>query len=382
MDYLRCSIPENRDPVPPFGQDPARDSGSRNRIWQNKRGPSKKVILEFTEMMELLIESGLSLKDALELLTSINRKSAAGLLGRRLSGLIRKGSSFAQAICLLEDTFSPIYRGMIKVGDKAGSVESIFPRLSSYLRDQKKLGDKISAALAYPLLVLGVAVFGGLGLVFFVIPKLEALFSGFAGDAAERIRANINGMETLFLTLLVLSALFAAAFLLVKKLGKVNEGFACFRDALLFRIPLLGGFLAAWESLNFTFAMEVLTGGGVSVETAIEEASAVITNQAYSRALKRVREKLINGGSISSAFSGERVFPVYMSRWIAVGERSGKTEKIFSRIRLYFQGEIERQTAKLLLLIEPALIAAVGIVMLAMVTGIILPLFSIYGNII
>lgn len=382
MEYFRCNIEENTNPVYPRGGDAEPDRRSGGFISRNRGSRSKKAVLEFTEMMELLIGSGLSLKDALEVFTSINGKSPAGILGQRLSVLIGKGASFARAVSSMEDTFPPIYRGMIGVGDRAGSVEAIFPRLSAYLGDKKKLGDKISAALAYPALVLGVAVSGGLGLVLFVIPKLEAVFAGFAGTGAERIRANIRTTETLLIALTALLVLCAAGFLLVKRAGRANEDFACLTDALLFRLPLLGRFLSSWESLNFSFAMEVLTGGGVSVETAIGEAAAVITNRAYRRALRRVREKLINGGSIARAFSEEKIFPVYMSRWIAVGERSGKTEKIFSRVRLFFQEEIERQTAGLLLLIEPALIAAVGIFMLAMITGIIVPLFSIYGNLV
>ncbi|MDR2404406.1 MAG: type II secretion system F family protein [Spirochaetaceae bacterium] len=382
MEYFRCNIEESTNPVYIRRQDPERNRGTGRLVFRNRGNPSKKAVLEFTEMMELLIGSGLSLKDALEVFTSINGKSAAGLLGQRLSILIRKGFSFARAVSSMEDAFSPIYRGMIGIGDKAGSVEGIFPRLSAYLRDQKKLRDKISAALAYPVLVLGAAVSGGLGLVLFVIPKLEAVFAGFAGKAAEQIQANIRTAEILLIALPALLILCTAGFLLAKRAGRTNEDFACFRDALLFRLPLFGRFFSSWESLNFTFAMEVLTGGGVSVETAIGEASGVTTNHAYRRALRRVREKLINGGSITKAFSEEKIFPVYMSRWIAVGERSGRTEKIFSRIRIFFQEEIERQTTGLLLLIEPALIAAVGVFMLAMITGIIVPLFSIYGNLI
>jgi type II secretory pathway component PulF len=383
MDYFRCNFEESTNPVESRGK--SREGLPRTSAFRDRGTRSKRAVLEFTEMMELFIESGLSLKDALEMAASIDRTSdrtsAAGLPGR-LFALIGKGSSFAQAVSLMKDTFSPIYRGMIRVGDRAGSVEAIFPRLSAYLSDQKKLRDKISAALAYPLLVFGTAVSGCLGLVVFVIPKLEAIFAGFAGDAAERIQANIHTMGNALLVLLVLLCVCVLGFFLTKWLAGVNEDFACFTGALLFRLPLIGKFLSCRESLNFAFAMEVLTGGGVPVETAIAEAAAVITNRAYRRALLGVREKLINGFSISRAFAEERLFPVYMSRWIAVGERAGKTEKIFFRLRSFFQDEIERRTARLLLLIEPALTAAVGIFMLTMISGIIVPLFSIYGNII
>ncbi|MDR2739843.1 MAG: type II secretion system F family protein [Treponema sp.] len=142
---------------------------------------SEKTVLEFTEMMELFLESGLSVRDALEAFAVIGRNSTAGSLGRMLLEYIHKGASFAQAVELMEGSFPPIYRRMVRVGNTVGSVEQIFPRLSNYLRNKKKLQDKILAALIYPLLVLITAFCLTLGTVFFVMPKMELIFSGFVG---------------------------------------------------------------------------------------------------------------------------------------------------------------------------------------------------------
>jgi type II secretory pathway component PulF len=341
-----------------------------------------KTVLEFTEMMELLLGAGLSLRDALEIVTLAGKKSGTGLLGKRLLDRIRRGASFAGAIQTMEDIFPPIYRGMIKVGDAAGSVERIFPRLSAYMRDQKKLRDKTAGALAYPVLILIVSILGAAGLAFFIIPKMETIFSGFGGNAVEKIHANIRSIK-IFLTLLF-SVILLVVFGLISLRGmaETNKDLACFLDYQVLRIPVIGNFIASWETLNFTFAMEVLTGGGISVESAIEEAGKLVFNRAYRRSLSLVQDKVLNGGSLSLAFSEEKTFPPCMSQWISVGERSGKTEKIFSQIRSYFQDEIEQRISQFLLLIEPIMITAVGLIILGLVAGIILPLFSIYGTII
>jgi type II secretory pathway component PulF len=342
---------------------------------------SAKRVLEFTEMMELLLESGLSLKDALEIITLAGRKSGAGVLGNRLLEHIRRGASFAGAIQALEDVFPPIYRGMINVGDAAGSVERIFPRLSTYMRDQKKLRDKTAGALAYPVLILIVSILGTAGLAFFVIPKMETIFSGFGGNAVERIHANIRSIK-IFLTLLFcIILLIILGLISLKGMAGTNKDLALFLDYRILQIPLIGDFIVSWETLNFTFAMEVLTSGGISVEAAIEEAGKLVFNRAYRHSLTMVQDKVLNGGSLSRAFSEEKTFPPCMSQWISVGERSGRTEKIFSQIRSYFQDEIEQRVSQFLLLIEPIMITAVGLIILGLVAGIILPLFSIYGTI-
>lgn len=342
---------------------------------------SAKTVLEFTEMMELLLESGLSLRDALEIVTLTGKKSGAGLLGQRLLEHVRRGASFAGAIQALEDVFPPIYRGMINVGDAAGSVERIFPRLRAYMKEQKKLRDKTAGALAYPVLVLIVSVLGTAALAFFVIPKMETIFSGFGGDALEKIRTNIRSIK-IFLTLLFfIILLIILGFMGLKGMAGTNKDLALLLDRRVLQIPLIGDFIASWETLNFTFAMEVLTSGGISVEAAIEEAGKLVLNRAYRRSLAMVQDKVLNGGSLSRAFAEEKIFPPCMSQWISVGERSGMTEKIFSQIRSYFQDEIDQRISRFLLLIEPIMITAVGLIILGLVAGIILPLFSIYGSI-
>jgi type II secretory pathway component PulF len=342
----------------------------------------EKEVLKFTEMMELLLESGLSIRDALEALAVMdNNSSAAPLgssslgrtsLGKTLLGHIHKGASFAQAVAMMEE-FPPIYRGMIKVGNSVGSVEKIFPRLGAYLRDRKKLRDKISGALAYPALVLAVAFLGTMGIIFFVMPRMELIFAGFGADAGNSIQKNAQTLELALGVPAVLGALLFAALGVIRKNSVI--------DRLALTVPLAGELIVSWESFNFVFAMEVLTGGGIPVEDAILEAAALVSNGAYRHSLLQARERVLNGGSLARAFFENPFCPPCMGQWAAIGEGSGKTEQVFAQLRSYFQGELERRSAKFILLIEPAMIAVIGMVILALVTGILLPLFSVYGTI-
>jgi type II secretory pathway component PulF len=346
-----------------------------------KKYNSKTAVQEFTGMMELLLESGLSLRDALELLADgEGAESGAAFLAGEILSRIRSGVSFARAVFSMNETFPPIYRGMIRVGDKAGSVERIFPRLGAYLEDQKKLREKTAAALAYPLLVLFLAIAGTVGLVFFVLPKMEAIFGSFGGGQAETIQGNIAAMKTVALFFAGLVLFLAATVIAVKKLNRFFPEICRYFDYIILRLPLTGGFFSAWESLNFSFAMEVLTGGGVPVETAIGEAAVLADNSAYRSALLRIQEKVINGGGLSRAFAEETILPPDISQWVSIGEKSGGSEKVFSEIRFYFQGEVERTSSRFLLLIEPVMIIIIGLILIGLVIGIILPLFSMYGN--
>jgi type II secretory pathway component PulF len=188
-------------------------------------------------------------------------------------------------------------------------------------------------------------------------------------------------MEGMFAAILAACTVLAFTVLSLGIYRKTNTDAAHSIDRRLLSVPLLGRFIASWETLNFSFAMEVLSGGGMRVEDAIREAAAMVSNRAYRLGLDTVREKVIGGCSLSAAFGEEKLFPPALSRWISIGEQAGKTEQVFTQIRSFFQDEIEQRTSKFLLLIEPAMIGLIGLVLLALTGGILLPLFSIYGTI-
>lgn len=348
--------------------------------YRSKAKKTRNSVLQFTEMMDLLIESGLSLKEALDISSTIRGKNGISELSGKLREQVRKGISISRAIESMPEVFPPIYRGMIRVGDRIGSVERIFPQLASYLRDRKKLRDKVASAMAYPLFVLVVAVLGAIGMSLFVIPKMESIFSGFGGAASDNIRSNITGMKILFSILGSIVGVLAASIPVLHLAGKHSIPFRLKLERFLLRLPVAGKFIASWETLNFAFAMETLSAGGVPVEIALEEAALVVANSAYRDALLAVREDLLKGISLTQAFSSHAEFPDYFRQWVAIGERSGKTERVFAQIRSYYQGEVDRQSSRLMILIEPALIVLIGIFLLAIVIGIVVPLFSMYGT--
>lgn len=347
---------------------------------RGKSPRTQAAVLQFTEMMELLLDSGLTLKDAIDVAAGVGGKGGAGSLAERLNAQVKKGLPFSRAIESMPEAFPPIYLGMIRVGERIGSVERIFPRLAAYLRDRKALRDKIIGALAYPTLVLAVALLGSVGMAIFVLPKMEGIFAGFGGDASATIRSNMAAIKGFIGGISALIAVLAISFPAAHLVGKRNPSFRVSLERALIRAPLVGGFIASWETLSFAFAMETLAAGGVPVEDAIEEASLVVGNASYRDALIKVREELMKGGSLASAFSGHAVFPDYLKQWVAIGERSGKTERVFAQIRTYYQAEVDRRSQRLMTLVEPALIALIGVFLLIMVVGIVIPLFSMYGS--
>lgn len=353
----------------------------KKKSLKNKN-KNQKAVLEFTQIMEQLLKSGLSLKDSLEVVSIIDSKNkGASNIASLLLSQVEKGISFADAVESYSDIFPPIYTGIIKVGNRIGNVENIFPRLRLYLESTKKIKDKFSSALIYPLMVLFTALFGGLAISLFVFPKLQVMFQELGGESANLLNKNISKLKISLIIILIIISALTFLFVILTSLSRKKHSVKLFMDSYLIKIPFLSKIIKYWNTMNFAFAMETLTSGGVSIESAILESRNVVTNLIYKDALEKVSCDLQKGCSLSLAFSKHSVFPDYIYKWLIVGEKSGKTDTVFLQIRNYFQETVEKIIQRFMSLIEPALIILIGIVILVFVITIVVPLFSIYGGI-
>lgn len=351
---------------------------------KNNRKSSRKktkIVLDFTQIMDQLLTSGLSIKDSLEILSTMDNKNGCSALSANLLDMIKKGYSFASSVNEYNDYFSPVYRGIINIGDKIGSVEKIFPKLKSYLENQKKIKDKISSALLYPILVLITASLAFIAMIFFVFPKLKKMFTEFGGIAAIKLEQNIHNIELGLIIYLITIISILIIVVILRTIAKRNDSVRYTFDNLVLKLPIIGKISTYKEILNFSFAMETLVSSGITIESALQESMTVLTNKAFEKALSDIRTRIIKGESLSSAFAKHNVFPSYITKWILVGERSGNTEQIFTQIRKYYQSEIDIITTKFMALIEPALIILIGIILITLIITVVIPVFSMYGEI-
>ncbi len=338
------------------------------------------AVREFTLMLSTLLESGLGLRDALEMGAQLDsRGSRGGSIPLSLLESIGKGSSLSEALESCGDSFSEFYRGMIRIGERVGRAEKVLPRLAAYLNARKELRDKARGALAYPVMVCALVIAGSAAVLFFLVPRLLESISSMGGDAAQRVKESVDAMRAAFRLLAAAALLAPATAFAAARLRRGSDRIAAALDSLVLRLPFLGRFLGAYETLNFAFAMETLSGGGVAVETALVEAAKVVGNRAYRAAIALCREELMKGEALSSALSRRREFPARVARWVSIGERSGRAERAFEQLRRYYQGEVERMTSRFAAMIEPALIVAVGSLVALMLRVFVLPLFSMYG---
>lgn len=214
----------------------------------------------------------------------------------------------------------------------------------------------------------------------FIIPRMTEMFTTLNDTVPagiNRVLSFSKGIFSIFLAAVPFMTLLSLAAHFIRRRNKNTRKII---DSLRFKIPLLGSFIKDNQFLNILFTLGVLTSCGTSVEDALLQVINTAGNTAVKEAFGRVHKKVIKGGSLSEALFDEEIIPLRISRWVAVGEKTGSMGTVFNQLSEYYENEVEKKSTRFMNLIEPALILFTGLIVLAVVLLIIVPLFSAFGN--
>jgi type IV pilus assembly protein PilC len=339
------------------------------------------VVIEFTEVLAELLSAGLSLKDALDVASHCLERGQAGRLTLELRESVEKGVSLSTALDGHGRGFSRLYTGLIRVGERTGNLDVVVPQLAAYLKARKSLKDKIASAATYPIVVIVVAILAMVVVSLVVIPSVQAMSDELGVATPQQLLIALDRAGRLasgfWIIALVVACLVGGTALLRR-----SERTGIVVDRVLLTIPLIGPYLRHTQMAQLMFAMEALTASGIAVEDAIEQARLVVTNKAIARDLEKVRERLNQGIPFSEAFAPAETIPARVKAWTRIGENTGRVAGVFAEMRSYYDRAIERMAARITALVEPAMIVALGAVILLVVIRIVVPLFGAMRSIV
>jgi type II secretory pathway component PulF len=337
------------------------------------------LVLEFTQVLATLMANGLGLKEALSIAGRIGGKSVAPLL-QHAGERVGKGDSLFESLSEWRSGFSPLYLGLVRIGEKTGDLATIFQRLSDYLIGRQMLRSKTINSLVYPVFVLGIAVIGIILLATLVLPGLTGMIGSLNPQAAAVYHGNVLRFQTGACLIVAILAAIGGLLGLSFRLRSHNADWAARFDAALLKLPIAGLFFTFSFGLNFSFAMETLLTSGYSLEEALVEGSWVVSNLHYRTGLLHVRDRVVKGVLLSEALRMERIFPEVLVGWMAVGEGAHDLVKSFAQVRAYYQQGTDKLYARFMNLAEPGLIVMVGIILITLILTFITPIFTMLGN--
>jgi len=329
--------------------------------------------ITFMQQFSTLLAAGMQISEALESIA----EGMETQRGRQVVGALRQqvleGVSLAEA--MKQANFDDVTCNMVAAGEETGQLDAVSSRLSELMEHRRELQQELLSAILYPLVVAG---FGLLVMVFLltvVVPQVAGVFARAGGDLpwlTSVLIAVSDGLRVHGVWLFLLIVVVVLAY----RIGMRVHKFRYRRDALLLRLPGMGGLLRKIETARYARTLGLLLGGGVPVLSALHIASQSVVMEPVREAAIAARESMREGESLAERLKASGYIPHLAIRLIAVGEQSGQLDSMLIRVADSFDAEASRTLKRLVTLLEPILVMLMAVMVGVLALAILLPIME------
>jgi len=332
-------------------------------------------IVIFTRQFSTMINSGLPLVQALDILAKQSESKALQETTRAVVFDVESGNTVADALGKHPKAFSDLYVNMVAAGEAGGILDTILMRLATFMEKNDALVRKVKGAMIYPGVIMGVAATAITVLLIFVIPTFESMFASVGLQLPLPTRVVIAMSRFLKGYWWALIAGIVGAVFLGKKYYATSSGKLTI-DRMMLRAPVLGDVLRKSAVSRFTRTLGTLISSGVSILDGLEITAKTAGNRVIQDAIMASRASIAGGDTIAAPLQKSAVFPPMVISMIAVGEQTGGLDEMLSKIADFYDEEVDAAVSGLLALMEPAMIVFLGLVVGGMVVAMYLPIFD------
>lgn len=360
-----------------FGDEPeAPPSEGEGDLSLFPRPVRRHEIIYVTNQLAIMVDTGVTLSAALGSILEQEQNPTLRRVLTELRTAVEAGEDFSTALARYPKYFDHTYVSLIRVSEATGSLAEMLDRIAIYLRKQLDTRNKVRAAMAYPAVMLVMAVCVTIFLLTWVLPKFTPIFETRNMELPTPTRVLMTASDALigywYLWLGGVVALIAGFIY-----GKRTEPGRQAWDGVKISLPVLGGALRKVIISRTIRTLGVMVSSGVSMLDALRLAADVSGNYHYERLWLRVLDDVTNGSEIHASLVGNPLFPATLVQMIKSGEETGKLDAVLARVSDYYDQEVETALKAATSLIEPLMIAAMGAVVGGIGLALLLPVFSL-----
>lgn len=336
-----------------------------------------KDIVVFTRQFATMINAGLPLVQALEILsTQMENKN----LARTVSNVkldVEAGSTYADALRKHPRVFSELYVNMVAAGEAGGILDTILNRLAAYIEKAMKLKKKVKGAMIYPAVVTSVAVAVIVIIMVFVVPTFSKLFVSMGGTLPlpTRIIISISNFVGGIGGLIIFATIVAIG-IAITQIRRTENGRRA-TDAILLKLPIFGTILNKVAVAKFTRTLGTLISSGVPILDGLDITAKTAGNKVIEYAVMDVRRAVAEGKTLAEPLSKVKAFPPMVTHMVAVGESTGALDAMLGKIADFYDDEVDAAVSNLTAMLEPLLIVFLGTTVGFIVVALYLPIFKI-----
>jgi type IV pilus assembly protein PilC len=347
---------------------------------QRKAFKAKKVKLDdlviFSRQLATMVDSGISLVQALSILSEQAENKILSTTTLVIKKDIEGGSSFCNALSKHPQIFSDLYINMARAGETSGKLDEILDRLATYLEKANALQRKVRSSLVYPAVVISLALIITIILLVKVVPIFKTIFTTLGGTLPLPTQILIGISDTLsHYFLVVVICLFLLAFLFKKYISTPRGRYQF--DRTLLKLWIFGPLFRKVAIARFSRTLATLVRSGVPILNALNIVGKTSGNKVVEENVLNACISIKEGEPIAGPLSKNNVFPPMVTRMISVGEQTGQLEKMLNKISDFYEDQVDAAVSGLVSMIEPLVIAFLGVVIGGIVIALFLPIFKI-----
>lgn len=339
---------------------------------------TNKDIVIFSRQFATMIDAGLPLVQCLEILASQQDNKTFKKVLIDVKSSVEGGSTFADALGKHPRVFDDLYVNLIAAGEVGGILDTILNRLSGFLEKAEKLKTKVKGAMTYPVTVIMIACLVVTGLLIWVVPIFEDMFSSFGKALPAPTQIVVNMSEFLQNSWYVLIAILAGIFYGLKHAYRTKRG-RLILDTIILRIPVFGNLIRKTAVARFTRTLGTMLSSGVPILEGLDIVSRTSGNVVIENSIQKARKSLSEGKTLAEPLMETKVFPSMVTQMIAVGEQTGALDAMLNKIADFYEDEVDAAVDSLTSLIEPMLMVFLGVVVGGLVIALYLPIFQLAG---
>jgi len=367
-----------------------RATGLARFIYKDKDGkiqirigsdlPTDKELAVFTKQLSLMIENGIPIIQALNLLKQQQRRQTFAEIIDSVQVAIEQGSTLSDALEPFPKVFDNLFVALVKAGETSGRLDIILRQLVVYIEKAAKLRSQVKSAMMYPIIIVVVAIAVVTLLLAFVVPTLAKQFVD-SGQKLPGLTQFIVDLSNGFIeNWYVMAGFFIGIMFVFNYWRGTDKGREQFDDFLL-KSPVIGNVITKIAIGRFCSTMSTMLSSGVSILDALRICGASSGNKVVERFINNVRDEISRGANFSTPLMKGDLFPPMVSSMVAVGENTGTLDNTLAKITEIYDDEVETAIAAMTSMIEPIMIVVIGTIVGFIVIAMYLPIFDIAGTV-
>ena len=344
-------------------------------------GSGKKIkplhIAFFSRQMATMMKAGVPLLQSFDIISEGSDNPNMRKLIDDVKQEVAAGHSFAAALRQKPLYFDDLFCNLVDAGEQAGALESLLDRVATYKEKTEYLKAKIKKAMTYPIAVVIVALIVSAILLIKVVPQFQSVFAGFGAKLPAFTLMVIGLSEALQSYWYIFLIGLVAVVLAFKNAHKKSERFRNWIDRLLLKMPIIGPLLYKSAVARFARTLSTTFAAGVPLVEALDSVAGATGNVVFKNAVNKVKQDVSTGMQLNFSMRSTGVFPMLAVQMTAIGEESGALDSRLDKVATYYEDEVDNMVDSLTSLMEPMIMAVLGVIVGGLVIAMYLPIFQL-----